>query len=92
MKKLKFTPWTKCIIITTEEAETEQHGFIISKSTKTNDSVGRIVAVPKDWGNDMVGDLVIFRKFKFEAVNIDNKTYYAGDIKDVLSKVEVKNE
>lgn len=71
------------IIQTTSKAERPQKGKIISLGSGKKDDNGKLISF-----NVKVGDVILFKKYSPEEVEIDNKAYLLMKESDILAIIE----
>lgn len=81
----------------TEEETTTKSGIVIPETAKEKPLKGRIVAVgPGKYDESgklipmsvKVGDLVLFKKYGPDEIEVDGKKYLVGDEDDILAIIE----
>ncbi len=99
MSKLKIKPVGEYILVETiEESDTTASGLIIQSSNKSEKpQKGKIIALGSGRKDDngkvvsfnvKMGDIVLFKKYSPEEVEIDNKTYLLMKESDILAIIE----
>jgi chaperonin GroES len=80
-----------------EEEKTTKSGIVLPETAENKPIKGRIVAVGPGKLNEKgeripmsvkVGDIVLFKKYGPDEIEIDNKKYLVGDEEDILAIIE----
>ena len=80
-----------------EETKTTASGIVLPDSAENKPVKGKIVAAGPGKKNDKgeiipmsvkVGDVVLFKKYGPDEIEIDNKKYLVGDENDILAIIE----
>ena len=80
-----------------EEEKTTKSGIVIPETAKEKPMKGKVMAVgPGKYNEDgelipmsvKVGDIVLFKKYGPDEIEIDGKKYLVGDEEDILAIIE----
>src|SRR3989338_1568937 len=80
-----------------EEEKTTKSGIVIPDTVKEKPMKGKVMAVgPGKYNEDgelipmsvKVGDIVLFKKYGPDEIEIDGKKYLVGDEEDILAIIE----
>ncbi|MFA4831583.1 MAG: co-chaperone GroES [Patescibacteria group bacterium] len=81
----------------TEEVKTTESGIVIPETAENKPIKGKIIAVGSGKTNEKggkismsvkVGDIVLFKKYGPDEIEIEGKKYLVGDEEDILAIIE----
>lgn len=97
-KEMNLKPLSNHIFIELmEEPKTTESGIVLPESVSEKPIKGKIFAVGSGKLNDKgeripmsvkVGDIVLFKKYGPDEIEIENKKYLVGDEEDILAILE----
>ncbi len=96
---MKFKPLSNHVFIEPlEEEKTTKSGIVLPDSAEKEKPIrGKVLAVGPGKRNDKgelqpmsvkVGDIVLFKKYGPDEIEIDDKKYLVGDEEDILAIIE----
>ena len=95
---MNFKPLSNNVFIEIEEEKETKSGIILPDTVGKSEPIkGKIIAVGlgkfSDRGERIpmsvkIGDIVLFRKYVLDEIEIDNKKYLVGDEDDIIAIIE----